>query len=510
MSEYVTDLLHTRRIKKRLPGKTNLDLLLSVPQESADYLHINKIRSECIKQLSVPPLHLKNNQQIVSCAKAVNKALAYVNGCSGASSPQKLKEMRRFYNDCEAVKLFELLASYEPSCNELCELAKNLRQQDAYCILNSYKYDIPNGSESTLFTKLNRQQSLEIKSSYLKELLASHDTQIDRTAFLYNGINQMFKQDQTIFDTEDLLSLLELKKSGKLDNLLLSRMEELEDFDDVKYFSGTPSEALRERVISALTDPGNSKEKGLNSGMALLGTHFKLVNDPAQRSILKILNEENSMHKMLSRYSLKIVGCQSNAHVSKIRIVDKMKGLIQELAKDTKICWDEEDYEPYSHAYADDIIMNGGTIIAGVAERSSGEYVAFCRSFIGIDKHGKKYLHIDIIEGKEYAHGPLHFEESGGSSWPFWIGLSAMINLGTVIGLDYVAAGDAGVSEIFKWLDFKSIETRRRYGMYKIGLGQSSSPEDSSEDFAYVCIRLAPDYFQRITRKHLMHRIFFI
>ena len=52
--------------------------------------------------------------------------------------------------------------------------------------------------------------------------------------------------------------------------------------------------------------------------------------------------------------------------------------------------------------------------------------------------------------------------------------------------LDILLSGDAGVSEIFKWLDFKSIETRRRYGMYKIGLGQSSSPEDSSEDFPTV------------------------
>ena len=96
---------------------------------------------------------------------------------------------------------------------------------------------------------------------------------------------------------------------------------------------------------------------------------------------------------------------------------------------------------------------------------------------MGIDKHGRYYLYIDIIEGAnrhrgaQYVHDLCKWQDIGGCG-AVKLGLLTALYIARKIGVDYVVAGDTGISQIFEELG----ATRIKVGNTKIGLNAKRNP----------------------------------
>ncbi len=102
---------------------------------------------------------------------------------------------------------------------------------------------------------------------------------------------------------------------------------------------------------------------------------------------------------------------------------------------------------------------------------------AFCRCFLGKDKHGRYYLYIDIIEGanrhknQQYIHDLYRWNYIDGYG-AVKLGLLTAVCIARKLGVEYVVAGDTGIAQIFEEIG----ATKIRMGNTKIGLQAKQNP----------------------------------
>jgi hypothetical protein len=243
---------------------------------------------------------------------------------------------------------------------------------------------------------------------------------------------------------------------------------------------GTPKESLRDKVVDSVSRINDISYDELHASFSelcdlTLGDRKRRGRDAKWLELNRLCA---NLDVALGRYEIKAITPKDSA-----REIEKM-------ARDVDLCWDTDEFSRFSDSYMQDIKDSGGTVILGIKNYRSGEYVAFSRAFIGIDGNSKKYLHIDIIEGKNWSHGPLEFERALDirDPYPFWLSLASFIRVAKSIGVSYISAGDIGVSGVFRSLGLSQKKIKRKYANYKIGMGAASNPD---------CNRVKAYYFNR-------------
>lgn len=161
-------------------------------------------------------------------------------------------------------------------------------------------------------------------------------------------------------------------------------------------------------------------------------------------------------------------------------LTDNDKKIIK-MAKKVKMCWTSSEAKYLSKGMADDCRLNGATIVYSVEK--GRKTAAVMRNFLCIDKKGRYYLFIDTIEGKdsEVSH---HDITRWAKEYPGAIKLGVILSLyiADKVGLEYVAAGDDAVSNLFETLG--AIKMRTAVGDFnkKIGFVPKTDPYEDDED----------------------------